>query len=247
MLAAVALAAAPAQAATVTGSLDDVSATLSWTQPEEYGSATDVRLSITKGGVTSTPAFPCEFCMLRDDPSTVAVVDFDRESGPEVLVESYSGGAHCCWTGLLYYYDGEAWKRLDVETGNQGYQTMDLDSDGRTEIVTRDDRFAGAFTAYAASAAPVKVLQFEFGTLRDLTRERKAYLRQDARRLRKELRSFKRGVDRRGFLAAYVAEEYLLGEGAAGRRELDRNQREKRITRGFRRLLLKRLHAWGYR
>jgi hypothetical protein len=209
--------------------------------------ASDARLSITRDGAATTPEIPCKLCWLIDDPSTLRVVDLDRDGQAEVMVSSYSGGAHCCTTGLLYFYDQGAWKRMDVETGNSGYRLMDLDGDLRTEVVTRDERFTDAWTSHAASAAPPLVMQFDRGAMQDLTRERRAHVRADAKDLLGTLRSRSSRFDRRGLLAAYVADQYLLGRGSVGLREITRNLGHAQVTKAFRKSLLRRLELWGYR
>src|SRR5712691_5346949 len=54
--------------------------------------------------------------------------------------------------------------------GNAGYRLVDLDHDGRPEFRSGDDRFAYAFTAFAASAWPVRIWHFDHGRMRDVTR-----------------------------------------------------------------------------
>jgi hypothetical protein len=107
--------------------------------------------------------------------------------------------------------------------------------------------FSGAFTAYAASAFPPMVLQVEHGATVDVTRRFPALIRADAKARLRYLRKARNGDDVRGILAAYVADQYLLGRGATGTAEVDHQRRLKRISSAFKGQLLKQLHAWHYR
>ena len=85
------------------------------------------------------------------------------------------------------------------------------------------------------------------GRFIDDTKQFPSLIRTDAAARLKELRKARKGDDVRGVLAAYVADEYLLGKGAIAARELDRQRRAKHISKSFKPYVLKKLHAWGYR
>ena len=116
--------------------------------------------------------------------------------------------------------------------------------------------FAYAFASYAGSAFPPKILRYEgntatgASTLTDVTRRFPAVVRADAARLRTIIRKAK---PRKGFyeyqgaLAAYVADEYLLGHGSVGRAEVRRARRRGLTAPGFMGELLKFLRKTGYR
>jgi hypothetical protein len=87
----------------------------------------------------------------------------------------------------------------------------DLDGDGRYEFAPRDNAFLYAFACYACSEAPLQVLTVEKGVVRNVTTDEKfkpahaAYL--------KGMISNVPDEDVNGFLAGYVGEKILLGEG----------------------------------
>jgi subtilisin-like proprotein convertase family protein len=162
------------------------------------------------------------------------VRDLDADGEPEVIVDEYSGGAHCCTYSVLFRRAGGGYSTLVHRWGNVGYRLLDLDRDGRPELRSADDRFAYAFTAYATSLDPVQVWRYEHGRLVDVTRSFPGAVAADARaawRLYlRERRARPREV--RGVLAAWLADQLLLGRSAAGWRALDAAYRRGDLGRG---------------
>lgn len=243
-------------AGSVTHASGDVSATIVW-DTAEFGIG-NPRLFVVRAGVRyDIPiADICqEGCIVVPDDSNpeaaassaVKVADLDGDGEPEVLVDTFSGGAHCCVTARLLTWDGTGYATKDIEYRDVGYSLEDADGDGRPELVGYDPRFSAAFTAYAASAFPPQVLQVDHGTTVDVTRKFPKLVRADAAARLKELRKARRGEDVRGLLAAYVADEYLLGKGSTGTREIDRLRRKGLVRAAFKPYLLRRLKAWKYR
>jgi hypothetical protein len=232
----------------------------------------DVRLKITRGGAVLHDALvpePCDECPPSPqgggdtpDVRSLTVRDLDANGEPEVLVDLYTGGAHCCSYTQLYAYHAatNAYRRVKGSWGDYGYELVDLDKDGSPEFRSADFRFAAAFTAYAASGAPPRILKFGNGRLNDVTRRHRGVIKENLReyvRLYKRIRKDRDLPDVRGFLAAVVADKYLLGQGdtafdivyAAYRRgELrplggDTSPSGKRYISELRKFLRK----WGYR
>jgi hypothetical protein len=242
-------------AGSITKTSGPVTATLTW-GGAEFG-VTQPALTITRDAV----AYPItiddiclEGCVLVADDahtapgtSTLKVADLDGDGEPEVLVDTFSGGAHCCVTARLLTWNGTGYTPKDISYGDVGYTLKDADGDGRPELVGYDPRFSAAFTAFAASAFPPQVLQVTAGTTVDVTRAFPGVIRADAKLRLRDLRKAKRRDDVRGVLAAYVADQYLLGKGKVGTAEIDRQRRAGRVSAGFKRLLLRKLKGWGYR
>jgi hypothetical protein len=235
----------------------NVSANVAW-DAADVGVA-NPRLTIVRAGVRYDPPIAdiCETgCVLvADDPttnlaqSTLKVADLDGDGEPEILVDTFSGGAHCCVTTRMFYFDGVGYVAKDTFWGDVSYQLVDLDGDGRLELSGYDPRFSAAFTAYAASAFPPLVYQVSAGSMVDVTRRFPAIIEADAAARLKDLRRIRRRDDRRGILAAYVADQYLLGRGNVGLKEIahQRRVRANRVSRAYRASLLRRLKTWGYR
>ena len=185
---------------------------------------TGIRLKIYRRGKLAFEGAPSGGC--RDCQGTLVsdhalqARDLDGDGEPEVLVDLYTGGAHCCFFTLVYRYDParRTYHRVAHAWGNTGYALRDLDGDGRPELVSGDDRFAYAFTSFAASADPIQIWSYRAGRFLDATRSFPGAVRSDADRLwagylqdRKD-----RSTDVRGVLAAYLADRVILGEGAEG-------------------------------
>jgi hypothetical protein len=243
-------------AGSVTHGAGAVAATLEWDKAES--GIANPRLFVVRDGVRYdlTIADIClEGCIVVPDDasadaarsSAVKVADLDGDGEPEVLVDTFSGGVHCCLTARLLTFDGTGYRPTDIAYRDVGYQLQDADGDGRPELVGYDPRFSEAFTAFAASAFPPQVFAVAAGKLVDVTRKVPRLARADARAQLRQVRSAKRGDDVRGALAAYVADQYLLGKGSVGTREVDRQRARHRVSKGFKAYVLKKLKAWGYR
>jgi hypothetical protein len=241
-------------AGSVTHSAGSTSATIEW-DAADFG-ISNPRLYVVRAGVRYdlTIVDVCEEgCIVvpddGGDPATsmVKVADLDADGEPEVLVDTFSGGAHCCVTARLLTWNGTGYTPKDISYGDVGYTLKDADGDGRPELVGYDPRFSAAFTAFAASAFPPQVLQVTAGTTVDVTRAFPGVIRADAKLRLRDLRKAKRRDDVRGVLAAYVADQYLLGKGKVGTAEIDRQRRAGRVSAAFKRLLLRKLKGWGYR
>src|SRR3954453_8526818 len=163
-----------AAAASRTATLGQVSATITWTTGG--GLARDLHVSIARAGATlvDQPVAP-------DDGGPgvgpwargVRVADLDGDGEPEVLVDAYTGGAHCCEVTTLWWFDGAGYQAVRHDWGNSTYRL------GGGLLVGSDDAFDYAFTAYAFSRPPVEILG---PRLQDITAQHPHLVRRDARR-----------------------------------------------------------------
>lgn len=155
----------------------------------------------------------------------LVVRDLDADREPEVALEVYTGGAHCCTEALVYRYlpGRRAYAPSRHGFGNAGFRLVDLDRDGRPELESGDDRFAHRFTAYAASVFPLRIVRFDHGRMLDVTRRFPAPVRREADRLWQGYLRGRRDPagDVRGLLAAWLADMHLLGRGEEGWRRLE--------------------------
>ncbi|NEQ26469.1 MAG: hypothetical protein F6K28_47055, partial [Microcoleus sp. SIO2G3] len=205
-------------AETVRAESGDVEAELSY-QPQEGLCVSDIRLQIRRDGdlVLDQPITGEEAC--RVDEGMLKVQNLDDEDEPEVVLDVYSGGAHCCTSSMIYRYSPDLRRYTSIEHawGNVGYQLQDLDEDGSIEFVSADDRFAYAFSSFAGSGFPPQIWQYRQGELVDVTRNYRQFVYSRAYQIwQTYTQARQQGYELKGQLAAYLATKYLLGEGTDG-------------------------------
>jgi subtilisin-like proprotein convertase family protein len=229
---------------------------------ERNGFYDRLRLQVVRGGRTFLDS-PLERLGCRDcntfRPVSVRVRDLDGGE-PEVLVDLYTQGAHCCSVVLVLRFDGTRYRSKLLFHGNFGYKLVDLDHDGLPEISAFDERFIYTFSAYVFSSAPPQVWQYRSGRLVDVTRRFPALIRRSAAQVGKEFLTRKHppgDVDLRTFVAVYVADEYLLGNPTEAKRALDyaltrgllysgKEHLGSPAGRAFAAVLMRDLRKWGY-
>jgi hypothetical protein len=165
-------------------------------------------------------------------PRPVTIRDLDGDGEPEVLVDLYTGGAHCCSYTVILRFDGGTYRGTVALWGDPGYGLRDLDRDGRPELVTADDRFAYTFTSYAASFLPLRIESYDHGTLTDVTSQFRSLVSAEASSLWAEYLKVRRNRanDVRGLLAAWLADEYRLGRADEGWKQLEAAYRRGELS-----------------
>jgi hypothetical protein len=217
-------AAASAATKTETANLGPVSVTLTYdTGPSPYD-VSNTRIAIARGAVpvfNQAVADPCKQCAvvpagLNGSGGSLTIRDLDGDGEPEVLFDIYTGGAHCCSYTWIYRYTGSTYSGVVATWGDTGYSIVQLPGHAGPLLRTYDDRFAYEFTDFADSAFPPTIFSYNAGHLLDITRSFPSVIKADATR---QLRLYKRAHRRRdirGVVAAYAADEYLLGKPSAG-------------------------------
>lgn len=249
--------AAPAAAETETASLGTVAATFSYEKVDDF-QYSGMTVQITRSGAVAfngvAQAEGCEspYCAPGKavDDRSLHVVDLEGDGEPEVIVDLYTGGAHCCVIADIFRWAGNAYVSVSRNFADFGYTL-----DGGT-FVTGDARFGYAFASFADSAMPVRLLTFRAGTWSDVTRAHPETLRADAARWLKEYKKRRKGTRALGLLAAWVADEYRLGPSrrATANRFLTAELRAGRLRadqgwphgKAYISTLKRRLRVWGY-
>jgi hypothetical protein len=264
-------AAGAADGGTATKAAGAVQATFTWAAAQ-YGNK-DPHLVVTRAGA---PAYDgssiaadsacaqsngdagCIFAASGKRDAPLQVADLDADGEPEVLVDVYTGGAHCCALTEILRFDGTTYAPFEASWGNLGYELKDLDADGRPEFVTADDAFSYAFASFGGSFHPPLVLDYDAtakGSFRDVTRQFPALARKNMKDALHALARARRGhYETLGAVSAYVADLYLLGRGREVRPYLQRARRRGdlrnatgRAPKSFDSKLLAFLHKQGYR
>ncbi len=257
-------AAASAAPQTVTASEGVVSARLSYTGSADGGTlVTGLRLTIERAGakayeapVKSGRCAPCGLERFAGGP--LVVRDLEGNGQPNVIVELYTGGAHCCTVFQVYSYDpGTMTYRLaERDFWDPGAKITDVAGNGSLQLLTADDRFAYAFAPFAYSGLPLQILAFRSGRFVDVTRSYPVAIAKDAARWLAAFRSERHLQLGNGLIAAWAADEELLGHDRLVRstlsREASRGNLRSREGYGpsnasFVRALLRFLTRTGYR
>jgi len=130
---------------------------------------------------------------------------------PQLLVTSYTGGAHCCVHIQILDFIDNCWRIVDVGTfDGEPFSVFpkDIDGDRITDIQHWDDRFAYAFGCYAGSWMPPRVFNLRGGEVHDVSsapRYRLLYVK-DYREAKKRCLKHQNAA-----CAGLVADGYRLG------------------------------------
>ena len=171
------------------------------------------------GGQTGPPCNSCSaFPAGGGETTSVHALRLDADAEPEAIFDLYTGGAHCCFYSLIYRYDAASNSYLPLEHDwfDAFYRLIDPDGDGIPVFLSRDDRFAFKYSAYAFSRYPPQVWRYDAGQMLDVTSQYPTIVRRNAK---SQLQSYNRGKghrDVRAALAAFVADKCLLGSCGDG-------------------------------
>jgi hypothetical protein len=96
--------------------------------------------------------------------------DVNGDGQPEVVLVSYSGGAHCCWTYHIISLGEKPGLLREFENQNTA-SFEDLKGNGQIEIVIRDGGFDYVFLPHAFSPFPLLIVRLEGTEFIDLSSE----------------------------------------------------------------------------
>lgn len=187
-------------------------------EDDEY-CITEPRLTISREGETVLDQrLPDneDLCRLLD----LQVQSLDANEEPEVRLDFFSGGAHCCTWSQIYYYDSATSQYQVIEHfwGNVGYLLRDINGNGLPEFESNDDRFAYRFSSYASSRYPLQIWHYRDGEMVNVTRQFPQRVYDHAYGLWLDYLENRDESDEvvRSILAAYLADKHLIGQGEDG-------------------------------
>jgi hypothetical protein len=150
----------------------------------------------------------------------VRVADLEPGGSPDVILNLYSGGAHCCTITQVYRYDPGTRRYAIVQHDFADPGSLLRTLGGGYVFLSADDRFAYTFTSFAFSGLPLAIWSFASGRFVDVTARFPVQLAADAtRQYRAYLANRRQGLGL-GFIAAWAADEDLLGHSALVTRTL---------------------------
>lgn len=137
---------------------------------------------------------------------------------PELVLTTFSGGAHCCSVYYAFTQDAGRVENLAIiDGGNYGLRFVDLNRDGTKELLFASDRLAYYDWPYAVSPALLTVLAWDGVRLADRTR---AYAYVPAQEAARNLGDLLAGLGKdddltnlKARLGGYYANMILAGQG----------------------------------
>ncbi|MBO9531849.1 MAG: hypothetical protein J7513_02625 [Solirubrobacteraceae bacterium] len=176
---------------------------------------------------------------------------------PDVLVDIYTGGAHCCSITTLVRSTPKGWNRSPItrDWADHSYRLADAGGSSTPEFITDDPRFTAAYTAYATSAQPIRIYSAEGGQLRDVTTQFPDWIRTDVKKWEQAWQGATQETDPqivadigRAAASAWIADLALLKDYDAAKAVYAAAQTRGDFAEvnGFGGQLGHDLKAWGY-
>ncbi|MBL8006156.1 MAG: hypothetical protein JNJ56_01385 [Ignavibacteria bacterium] len=164
--------------------------------------------------------------------------DLDGNGKREILIQNYSGGAHCCTSLFAGEFKNSKFVFTDsVNWGNSFYEITDLNNDKKQEITGVNDMFAYEFTNYAQSQFNLLIFGFDKGKfinvtnkfpdivsahIKDLEEELKQYTDTGYKCMQADEDTFNTDAGAvKAILAAITAEYHTLGNVPEGYKLID--------------------------
>lgn len=244
----------PGQSSTLTTSYGGFTATFQATQPATTvanslvaGMPFNGALTLTGGGQSWNLPNPANTANYQIH--ALCVIAFQRTQHPGVMIEGFTGGAHCCEVPVIYLYNGPNSgyvkvvdmspnhpKNSYVFDANQGFIPEVVGNE--VLLTTGDDRFSYAFGCYACSATPLVLYAAGPYGLTDVTSQHSALVVLHAQSLLQRGLSAVRAETAVstnipapfGVLAPWVADECEIGRGASAFSTIEKLSREGKLS-----------------
>src|SRR5580692_1021689 len=212
------------------------------------GTPFDGKLTVTDGGTTWTLAKPDNGTVSQINE--MCVIAFQPETTPGVMIEGFTGGAHCCETPVIYLFNHAENRYVKVVdmTPIDFENPHSFDTNGgfiptvvghQVLLQTGDDAFDYTFGCYACGIDPIVLDSVGFGGLTDVTLQHPAQVGANAAEMWKYVQSSVKAegdADARvipypfGFVAPWVADECALGHGASAWSTVEQLSREGKLS-----------------
>jgi hypothetical protein len=180
-----------------------------------------LRLTITDHG---SPAYAAPvrspMCRVACGPlqtgahrTALRVLDLEPGGRPEVVLSLFTERAHCCTLEQVFSRPrGAGFVVSEHNFGFAGAHLERLRRGAPTVFVSADNSFFNRFATFAVSGAPIQIWEFRARRFVDVTRSYPGQVARDAQRWWEMFtRNYAAGE---GFLAAWAADEQLLGRHA---------------------------------
>jgi hypothetical protein len=162
--------------------------------------------SVTLEGEMASPGFTNRITLLTNRTG----------AAPVIMLQSFSGGAHCCNHIQLAGFSAGKLRVVDLGLwdGDATEPPKDISGDSVADFEMVDNRFLYAFTAYAMSYAPPKIMNVVGGNVVDVSTrpEFRNLFGKAMQNTRSNCLNNSDGAVRNGACAAYVAEAARFGK-----------------------------------
>jgi hypothetical protein len=172
--------------------------------------------------------------------SSIKADDLDSDGKKEILIETYTGGAHCCTSLYIARIQDKKFSYLDtIYWGSCTYTVEDLNKDGKKEIIGRNDMFAYFFTNFSMSRFPLQIYNLRKNKLKLVNKDFTSTIYKSINDLKEELKQYKTSgyecpksdtadvfnTDAgavQAILAAITADYFYIGEADKGYEYIDK-------------------------
>jgi len=124
------------------------------------------RLEIQRPGeiVYSEAEVDAHFSFGADWPEgSQPLMNLRSDTSAQLVISKWTGGAHCCFSVLVFDIGSEFRKVDEIEGGNYYPYFEDIDRDGVSEVKVDDDFLAYRFSSFAFSAIGEVTLKYSNG------------------------------------------------------------------------------------
>jgi hypothetical protein len=161
----------------------------------------------------------CSANVIAGARQVIHVVRLQPKGSLSVVLDLYTGGAHCCFVEQVYSFkpNSSIIEKSEHNFGDPGVRLVKLSTDGTVDFLSANDAFAYEFTDYAASGMPIEILNFSHNAFRNVTRSYPTLIAKDAQQWIKAFwsQAGDHYQDSVGVVAAWAADEDMLGHSSA--------------------------------
>jgi len=99
-------------------------------------------------------------------PEISVGADMTNDGIPDLLIEGFSGGAHCCFTHYVFSMGTEIHEIAELDTRDAGTTFRNVDGEPDLEALSADVTFAYWYTSFAESPMPAITFKYRDGHYR---------------------------------------------------------------------------------
>ncbi|MBS0018575.1 MAG: S-layer homology domain-containing protein [Arthrospira sp. SH-MAG29] len=149
----------------------------------------------------------------------IRTIDLDGDREPELIIDLKSRGYY----SLIYHYRPLArqYGIISKSWGIWRYDLTEITDDGLPRFVGYDYRFAREFNLQSQSQVPIQIWEYRGGQLQNVTANYREFVTLHLDRVWRDIEQrYRQNQEIRGLLAAYMANQYSLGQGELGWRKV---------------------------